>query len=322
MTVNSSTAASNLPTVTALSVTSGPVNTSTPLTVTGTGFVSGATLVNLVSTTASQNLILPGTSITVNSATSLSVTAPPATTATSYYVEVTTPYGTSTVQPGVSPTFTYQSVVPQVTGVSSPSGAQGSAAGGSAITITGTGFLDNVAGDSTTVNFVDVNNTSVVVQSTYARVSAYSNGTQTITAVTPAITNADTTYYVTVTTAPGGTSAVNAAYEWTFTPLTPVVSGVSPATGTAGTVLTITGIGFVSGQTTVQLVPTTGGSCYGWYCGPAPQTLNATNVSVQSSTQLTATVPSGGSSGTSYYVEVTTTAGGSSGSNGAPTFTD
>ena len=31
----------------------------------------------------------------------------------------------------------------------------GSAAGGTAITITGTGFLSNFAGDSTTVNFVD-----------------------------------------------------------------------------------------------------------------------------------------------------------------------
>ena len=314
MTVDSSTTPQNLPTVSALSVSAGPVNASTPLTVTGTGFIAGSTLVSFISTSASQNLILSGTSISVSSSTSLSVSAPPTTTATSYYVEVTTPNGTSTVVPGVSPTFTYQSVIPQVTGISSPSGsATGSAAGGSAITITGTGFLDNAAGDQTTVNFVDVNNAGIVVHATYQRVSAYTNGTQSITAVTPAITSTDMTYYVTVTTAPGGTSAQSAAYEWTFQPLTPVVSGVSPTSGSAGTVLTITGIGFVSSQTTVQLVPTSGG--YG-------TTLNATSVSVQSSTQLTATVPSGGSSGKSYYVEVTTTTGGSSGSNGAPTFTD
>jgi len=100
-------------------------------------------------------------------------------------------------------------------------------------------------------------------------------------------------------------------------------------------VLTITGIGFVSGQTTVQLVPTSGGGgggggggCQPWQfpCGGGggggATTLNATNVNVQSSTQLTATVPSGGVSGSAYYVQVTTTAGGASGTSGAPTFTD
>ncbi len=75
--------------------------------------------------------------------------------------------------------------------------------------------------------------------------------------------------------------------------------------------LTVTGIGFATGQTTVQLVPTS---------GPGGN-LNATNVTVQSSTQLTATVPSGGS-GKTYYIQVTTTTGGSSGTNGAPTFSD
>jgi hypothetical protein len=312
MTVNSSTTPQNLPIVNALSATSGPVNAGTTITVTGTGFVSSGTLVNLVSTNASQNVILSGTAVQIGSSTSLTVTVPPSTTATSFYVEVTTPNGTSPVVPGVSPTFTYQSVVPQVTGVSGPGGSpSGSAAGGSAITINGTGFLDKAAGDSTIVNFVDVNNTSNVVQSPYAKVSTYSNGTQTITAVTPTITTTDMTYYVTVTTAPGGTSPQNASYEWTFQPLTPVVSGVGPVSGGSGTQLTITGIGFVgSGQTTVQLVPTSGSGA----------TLNATNVSVQSSTQLTATVPSGGQNNGTYYVEVTTTTGGSSGSNGAPVY--
>jgi IPT/TIG domain len=313
MTVNSSTTPQNLPTVTTLSATSGPVNVGTVITVTGTGFASSGTVVNLVSTNASQNLVLSGTGVQIGSSTSLTVTAPPSTTATSFYVEVTTPNGTSPVVPGVSPTFTYQSVVPQVTGVSGPGGSsQGSAAGGSAITITGTGFLDSAAGDSTSVNFVDMNNTGNVVQSPYAKVSAYSNGTQTITAVTPAITTTDMTYFVTVTTSPGGTSPQNASYKWTFQPLTPVVSGVGPVTGGSGTQLTITGIGFVgSGQTTVQLVPTGGGGT----------TLNAANVSVQSSTQLTATVPSGGQANGTYYVEVTTTTGGSSGSNGSPVYT-
>jgi len=223
---------------------------------------------------------------------------------------VTTPDGSSPVVPGQSPQFTYQPVVPHITGVTSPTGAQGSAAGGSAVTITGSGFLDNVAGDQTKVNFVDTADTSIVVPAPYVKVSAYSNGVQSITASTPAISTG-TTYYVTVTTAPGGTSSQQAAFEWTFQPLDPVVSGVTPTSGAAGTHITVTGIGFVSGQTTVQLVPTSGNGA----------TLNATNVSVSSSTLLTAQVPGGGAINGTYDVEVTTTAGGSSGSNGAPVYT-
>ena len=284
------------------------------MTVSGSGFIAGSTLVTFVSTTASQNLVLQGTGVNVTSSTSLNVTVPPSTTATSFYVEVTTPNGTSPTVPGVSPVFTYESVVPQVTGINGPGGSPaGSAAGGSAITITGTGFLSNVAGDTTSVNFVDTANTSIVVQSPYVSVGAYSSGSQTITAVTPAITTSNMTYYVTVTTAPGGTSAQSASYEWTFQPLTPVVSGIGPLTGanTSSVNVTITGIGFVgSGQTTVVLEGT--GGTHG--------SVNLTNVSVQSSTQLTATVPSGAAAGT-YYVQVTTTTGGTSGSGGAPTYT-
>ncbi len=66
--------------------------------------------------------------------------------------------------------------------------------------------------------------------------------------------------------------------------------------------VTITGIGFVTNATTVQLIPTSGTFA----------TLNATGVSVSSSTTLTATVPTGGHTGQTYYVEVTTTSGGGS----------
>jgi hypothetical protein len=40
--------------------------------------------------------------------------------------------------------------------------------------------------------------------------------------------------------------------------------------------------------------------------------LNATSVSVSSSTTLTATIPTGGHTGQTYYVEVTTVSGGGS----------
>ena len=122
-----------------------------------------------------------------------------------------------------------------------------------------------------------------------------------ITVTTPSVPSADLTYYVVVTTAPGGTSGNGPVF--TFQPLTPVVASVSPNSGAGAQNVTITGIGFVNAGTTVTLVPT-----------GRTSTLTATNVSVQGSTLLTATLPSR-SSGT-YYVEVTTTTGGNSGQGG------
>lgn len=313
MTINGSTFHLVTPTVTALSTAQGPVTGGTALTVTGTGFVSGSTSVNFVSTTASQNLIISGGSVTVNSATSLSLTTPPATTVTSYYVIVTTPNGSSTG----GPSFTYQPVVPSVTGVSTPSGLtppSGSAAGGTSITITGTGFLSNLSGNTSTVNFVDTANPAVVFQAPAQSVAVNATGTV-LTATTPGITSTDTTYYVTVTTAPGGTSAQGSA-QFTFQPLYPVVASISPTTGPLNgtTAVTITGIGFVSGATTVQLIPQSGGG--------GTVNIPATSVSVSSSTTLTTTIPAIGGTAKPYYVQVTTTTGGASGTAGAPIFTN
>ena len=85
------------------------------------------------------------------------------------------------------------------------------------------------------------------------------NSSTSITATTPAITTGSPfTYYVTVTTAPGGNSG-STGPVFNYSPLTPVVASVSPTSGGPGTVLTITGIGFVSGATTVSLVPQSGG---------------------------------------------------------------
>lgn len=303
MTVNSWTTGVANPTVASLSSSQGPVTGGTTLTVTGTGFVpgpnpcgsGGPTKANFVAANPSSNIILrvPASNVCVSSPTSLSLPTPVGTTATSYYVVITTPSGTSSA----GPQFTYQPVVPTVTSATTPSGdTQGSAAGGSTLNITGTGFLSNLAGDSTTVTFVDTANAAVSVRALHLTV----NSSTSITATTPSISQ-DSTYYVVVTTAPGGSSGTAAAPIFTFVPLTPVVGSVSPTSGGSQQV-TITGIGFVSGSTTVQLVPVSGFA----------NTLNATNVSVTNSTTLTATVPTGGSNGTAYYVEVTTTSGGAS----------
>ena len=300
MTINSSTIGTVNPAVTSLSATVGPLTGGTALTVTGTGFVAGAT-VNFIATNLSANIVFPGVNVTVSSPTSLSVTTPPATTVTSYYVIVSTANGSS--QAGPQSLFTYQPVVPTVSGIATVGGgSSGSAAGGTSLTISGTGFLSPVAGDNTKVNFTDTANNTIVLQAPYLSVNGYKNGVQTITVTTPGIVQ-DTTYYVTVTTFPaGGTSATGPIF--TYVPLTPVVASVSPTDGGtqhAGTSITVTGIGFVSGGTTVQLVPTSGSG-----------TLTATSVNVSASTTLTATVPSGGTNGKTYYVEITTTTGGAS----------
>jgi Tfp pilus assembly protein PilX len=297
MTISSSTGAnSNIPTVTSLSPAQGPVTGGTTVTVGGTGFVSGSTTVNFVAVGASANIILPGV-VAVNSPTSLTVTTPPTTTVSSsnvsYYVIVTTSYGSSVA--GAPSAFTYQPVVPTVTSLGTVT--TGSAAGGTSVSITGTGFLGNKAGDNTQINFVDTANTSIIVPAPNLIV----NSSTSITATSPSVSQ-DTTYYVTATTFPvGGTSATNPSAEFTFVPLTPVAASVSPTSAGSQSV-TITGIGFVNNATSVQLIPTSGNFA----------TLNATNVSVASSTTLTATVPTGGHAGTAYYVEVTTTSGGGS----------
>jgi trimeric autotransporter adhesin len=319
MTINSSTSNTVNPTVTALSSTQGPLTGSSTvpppsaLTVTGTGFVSNATTVNFVSANAASNIVLQGIAVNVASSNSLSVTIPPASALGAYYVIVSTPSGSS---PAVNPTtnftsqYTYQSVVPTISSISTASSEGtscpapavcGSAAGGTALTISGTGFLSNPT-NATTVTFVDTANAAVVVPATYLTVNSYVSGVQTITVTTPGITQ-DTTYYVFVTTAPGGTSAQGPVF--TFQPLTPVVASISPSTGGANKSVTITGIGFANGATSVQLIPTPTN-------GHPTLNIPIAGVTVNSSTTLTATTPNGGIAGQAYFVQVTTTTGGAS----------
>lgn len=306
MTINSSISRTGTPTVTGLSSAGGSANPLAPtntLTVTGTGFVSNnLTTVNFVATAPSFNLSIPATGISVTSPTSLTLTIPAASTVTSYFVIVTTPNGSSAASSAAQ--YTYQPVVPTVSGIATASGGtQGSAAGGTSITITGTGFLSNSSGDSTTVNFVDTANPANVLPATNLTV----NSSTSITATTPAVGTTDLTYYVIVTTAPGGTSG-STGPVYTFQPFSPVVASVSPTSGTGHAypqTVTLTGIGFVSGATTVTLVPVAGGN-----------TPTVGTPTVSSSTQLTVAITGGGTSGRVYAVEVTTTSGGNSGTGG------
>src|SRR5208283_2463047 len=184
------------------------------VTVTGTGFVTGAT-VDFGLTGASSVTVVSGTSITAVS---------PAGSAGTVDVTVTTPGGISATS--ASDQFTYDPV-PAVTGISP---AAGPVAGGT--TVTGTGFVTGA-----TVDFGLTGASSVTVVS----------GTS-ITAVSPAGTG---TVDVTVTT-PGGISATSPADEFTYDPV-PAVTSISPAAGpvAGGTTVTVTGTGF-TGATSVK----------------------------------------------------------------------
>jgi hypothetical protein len=126
-----------------------------------------------------------------------------------------------------------------VTGISPPTG---STAGGTPVTISGTGFVAPV-----TVKFRGVAATSVVV----------ANAT-TITAVTPA-GSAGAADVSVVQGAQG--SMLAAGYTYSSSPPPPSVSAIAPAFGPAagGTAVTITGASFVSGATvSIGGVPATG----------------------------------------------------------------
>ncbi|WP_425253843.1 IPT/TIG domain-containing protein [Janthinobacterium sp. NFX145] len=168
---------------------------------------------------------------------------------------------------------------PTITGVTP---ASGPASGGTAVTITGTGFTGVTA-----LKFGANNGVAVTVV----------NAT-TMTATSPA--GSAGTVNVTVT-ASGGTSATGAANQFTYIPA-PTVTSISPTAGptAGGGSVIITGTGF-TGATAVTF-------------GATP----ATGFTVNSATQITATAPAG-SSGT-VDVRVTTT-GGTSATSAADQFT-
>jgi hypothetical protein len=155
---------------------------------------------------------------------------------------------------------------PTVTGVN-PN--QGNSAGGTVVTVTGTGFTG-----ATGVQFGGRPATNVTVVS----------DTQ-ITATAPA-GQPGTSVDVTVTT-PRGPSATNSADRFTYQNAAPAVRRVTPDTGQGGTIVAITGTGF-TGATRVQF-------------GISP----ATGFTVNSDTEIIATVPAG-QAGAMVHVRVIT----------------
>jgi hypothetical protein len=241
-------------TVTDLSQSSGPASGGTLVTITGTGF-TGATAVNF-GTTAT-------TSFTVSSDSSLTVASPAGTGTVD--VTVTTASGTSATSSGDQ--FTYS---PTVTGISPAAGPLG---GGKLVTITGTGFTG-----ATLVDF-----------------GANNPAPTPLTFVSPTLIQVDSppgvgVVDVTVTT-PVGTSTRSPADLFTYE-AAPTVTGLSPGVGSlaGGTLVTITGTGFV-GAKTVDFGPNN----------------PATDVTDVNATTITAYSPAGAGTGA---VDVTVTAAG------------
>ncbi len=199
--------------VTGVSPAVGTAAGGTPVTVTGSDF-EGVTSVHFGST--------PAASFTVNSPSSITAVSPAGALGT-VDVRVTTPAGTSAAV--AADHFTYLAP-PTVTKLSAKGGA---AAGGSTVTITGTGFAG-----ATAVSFGANAATHFTVNSAIS-----------ITATSPAGSGL---VNVKVTTA-GGTSAASKHDEWGYTP---AVEAVAPGSGpvAGGTRVTITGVGFVPGAGT------------------------------------------------------------------------
>ena len=205
------------PTVTGVAPDNGSTAGGTPITITGTGFI-GATVADIGGSNACT------TDFTVVSATSITCDTP-AGPAGTVNVTVTTPQGTSAANPP-DDDFTYEDA-PTVTGVAPDNG---STAGGTPITITGTGFIGATVADiggsnACTTDFTVVSATS-------------------ITCDTPA--GPAGTVNVTVTT-PQGTSAANPPDDDFTYEDAPTVTGVAPDNGSTagGTPITITGTGFI-----------------------------------------------------------------------------
>lgn len=251
----------NLPTVTSVNPASGTTCGGTHVVITGTN-LSGALAVNFGTTAA--------VSFTVNLDTQISAVSP-AHALGILDVTIMTPCGTSATGVGDQFDFT-AALVPTITSVSP---ATGSTAGGTTVTIGGTGFTDA--------------STPLVLFGANAATGVNVNITGTLISCTsPA--GAAGTVNVTVTTC-GGTSATSTSDQFTYIScLLPTVTVVSPSTGSAtgGTPVTLTGTNF-TGATAVHF-----------------GTALATSVLVVNDTTITCVSPAG--TGT-VHVTVTTPCG-------------
>jgi plastocyanin len=242
------------PTVGAITPGVGTTAGGQSVTITGTGFTSGAS----VSIGGA-----PATGVSVTSATSIAAMTP-ARGAGQADVVVTNPDGQSG---RLSNGFTFNAPASPAPSVTAAAPSSGPVGGGTAVTITGTGFAAgaNVSFGAAVASAVNVaSDTSIVATAPAGNAGA----------VDLVVTNPD-----------GQSARLTGGYTYVASappppppppsPVAPTVTGVSPSSGTTagGIAVTITGTGFAAGATV-----SFGGSA-------------ATGVVVSSATSITATTP-------------------------------
>jgi hypothetical protein len=194
-------ASSTSPTVSSVAPNTGTTAGGTPVIVTGTNF-TGATAVKFGATAAVAFGVTDATHITATSPAGSGIVD----------VKVTTPSGTSAN--GAGDRFTYVAPPPPPPIVTGLGPTQGSASGGTSVTITGTNFTG-----ATAVQF-----------GTSAATSYTVNSATKITATSP---GGRGTVDVTVTTA-GGTSLTGVADRFTYLRESPAQSGAQPPVSRGG----------------------------------------------------------------------------------------
>jgi len=203
------------PTISSVTPNGGPATGGTPVTISGTGFVQGATVA--FGGTA-------GTNVVFVSADTITATTPPNAVG-AVTVAVTNP---DTQSGSLANGFTYTSVTePTVTGVSP---ASGFAAGGTTVMISGTNF---VSGATATFGGASASNVVVVTANS-------------ISAITPS--HSSGAVAVTVTNPNSESGILSNGYTFVAAPS---VSGTTPDGGptAGGTTVLITGANFVAGAT-------------------------------------------------------------------------
>jgi heme/copper-type cytochrome/quinol oxidase subunit 2 len=213
------TAAAPSPTISGLSPSSGPAAGGTAVTITGTNFVSGTT-VSFGGVSAA--------STTFNSSSSITAVTPQQAVGT-VDVTVRNPDGSSVTFTG----FTYVAAAPVISSVSPASGPM---AGGTTVTITGSGFQNGAS-----VTFGGLSATSVVVASA-----------STITATTPAHPTGDQpdlAVDVRVANPDGQSATKTSAFTYQAPASVLGMTGIAPSIGSSvgGTPVRIVGSGFTGG---------------------------------------------------------------------------
>lgn len=199
------------PNPTSVSPNAGALAGGTSVTVSGTGFLTGAS-VTFGGVSATSIVVVNSTTITCQT---------PAGSGTVNVVVTNTDTQSGTLTNG----YTFEAA-PNPTAVSPNAGAL---AGGTSVTITGTGFLTGAA-----VTFGGASATSIVVVNSTTITCVTPSGSG---AVNVAVTNADTQ---------SGTLVSGYTFE-----AAPAPTSVSPNNGTiaGGTAVTVSGTGFISGAT-------------------------------------------------------------------------